>query len=151
AVGNLSGTAFARIAGHVEDCQVCEAILQTFDHLSDGLVFGLSKLKSLEEKDGEAFPQDLLTVAREALVAPANGTPPEISIDFGRHFARQLAAGNRRLGKFELQAELGSGSFGYVFRAYDQELDRTVAVKIPRAGSMAEGEEASRFLREARS
>ena len=156
AVGNLSGTAFARIAGHVEECELCEAILQTFDHLSDGLVVGLSKLKSLGEKDGDAYPHDLLRVAQEAIAAPssaapANGTPSEISIDSGRHFARQLAAGNRRLGKFELQAELGSGSFGYVFRAYDKELDRTVAVKIPRAGNMAEGEEASRFLREARS
>src|SRR5205807_2304161 len=54
-----------------------------------------------------------------------------------------------RLGKFELQAELGAGSFGYVFRARDTEMERTVAIKIQRAGSLASKEEASRFLREA--
>src|SRR5262245_24857227 len=59
--------------------------------------------------------------------------------------------GDCRLGKFELQAELGAGSFGYVFRARDTELDRIVALKIQRAGSLADEEEASRFLREARS
>jgi hypothetical protein len=84
-------------------------------------------------------------------VMPSNGASAEISIDSGRRYARQLAAGDCRLGKFELQAELGAGSFGYVFRARDTELDRTVAVKIQRAGSLTTKEEASRFLREARS
>src|SRR4029453_9608860 len=56
-----------------------------------------------------------------------------------------------RLGKFRLQAELGAGTFGYVFRAQDTELDRTVALKIQRVGSLANDEEKSRFLREARS
>ena len=59
--------------------------------------------------------------------------------------------GCRRLGKFELLERLGAGSFGYVFRARDLELGRTVAIKIPRAGSLASEEDATRFLREARS
>ena len=46
---------------------------------------------------------------------------------------------------------LGAGSYGYVFRARDLELGRMVAIKIPRAGSLASKEDADRFLREARS
>jgi hypothetical protein len=96
-------------------------------------------------------PEELMSVARRVVALPANGAPSGISIDPGRHYARQLAAGNCRLGRFALEAELGAGSFGYVFRARDTELDRTVAVKIQRAGSLASTEEVSRFLREARS
>jgi serine/threonine protein kinase len=62
-----------------------------------------------------------------------------------------LGEGTCRLGRFELQAELGVGSFGHVFRARDTELDRPVALKIQRAGSITSGETAERFHREARS
>jgi tRNA A-37 threonylcarbamoyl transferase component Bud32 len=57
----------------------------------------------------------------------------------------------RRLGKFELLEELGLGSFGHVFRAHDTELHRIVAIKMPRAGTLASREDADRFVREARS
>jgi hypothetical protein len=38
AVGNLVAPAFDRIAGHVERCPDCEALLQAFDDHADGLV-----------------------------------------------------------------------------------------------------------------
>jgi WD40 repeat protein/serine/threonine protein kinase len=55
------------------------------------------------------------------------------------------------IGKFEVLELLGRGAFGAVYRARDPELDRTVAVKVPRAGYFATREEEGRFLREARS
>ncbi len=54
------------------------------------------------------------------------------------------------LGKFELLQRLGSGAFGAVYKAYDSQLKRTVAVKIPRSGTLAGPEDEERFLREAR-
>jgi serine/threonine-protein kinase len=57
----------------------------------------------------------------------------------------------RMLGRFQLRELLGSGSFGAVYKAHDAELDRLVAVKVPRAGCFATPEEEARFLREARS
>jgi WD40 repeat protein len=56
----------------------------------------------------------------------------------------------RRLGKFELLEELGSGSFGTVYRARDSSLDRIVAIKVSRGG-LDSREEMDRFLRETRS
>jgi hypothetical protein len=59
--------------------------------------------------------------------------------------------GNRKLGKFELLDQVGFGAFGTVFKARDPELDRIVAIKVPRSGNLATGEDLHRFLREARS
>src|SRR5262249_37327451 len=57
----------------------------------------------------------------------------------------------KTLGKFELLEQLGVGSFGTVYKARDTELDRLVAIKIPRSGSIPNTEDLNRFLREARS
>jgi hypothetical protein len=54
-----------------------------------------------------------------------------------------------RMGRFELIERLGVGSFGSVWKARDKSLDRTVAIKIPRQGSMS-AEEQEQFFREAR-
>jgi serine/threonine protein kinase len=57
----------------------------------------------------------------------------------------------QKLGRFELLGVVGRGAFGTVYKARDPELDRTVAVKVPRAGNLAGPQELDRFLREARS
>src|SRR5579872_474180 len=53
-----------------------------------------------------------------------------------------------RVGKYELLGLLGTGAFGRVFRARDTELDRLVALKLPRDRE-ADAAELDRFLREA--
>lgn len=53
-----------------------------------------------------------------------------------------------RLGSYELQARLGAGGMGDVWRAYDTKLQRTVAIKVLTGG--AADDAAGRVLREAR-
>ncbi|MCA9236037.1 MAG: serine/threonine protein kinase [Planctomycetales bacterium] len=55
----------------------------------------------------------------------------------------------RRLGRFDLLARLGVGGFGTVWKARDTELDRLVAVKIPRKGRLTPAD-VEQFFREAR-
>lgn len=55
----------------------------------------------------------------------------------------------KSIGHFELQAMLGRGAFGTVWKARDSTLDRVVAVKIPRR-SQFEASSLKQFTREAR-
>ena len=58
---------------------------------------------------------------------------------------------NKRIGKFEVLGTLGHGAFGTVVKARDTELDRIVAIKIPRASNVGrDPQDLDRFLREAR-
>ena len=54
-----------------------------------------------------------------------------------------------RVGHFEIVEKVGAGTFGTVFRARDAQLNRTVAIKLPRSGEITEQHRAM-FLREAR-
>ncbi len=55
------------------------------------------------------------------------------------------------IGRFEVLELAGRGAFGEVYKARDPELDRIVAIKIPRVEYFTTPEEEQRFLREARS
>ena len=54
----------------------------------------------------------------------------------------------KHLGRFELRRIIGMGAFGTVWQACDLNLQRTVAIKVPRRGVFAGNEQEERFLRE---
>jgi len=55
------------------------------------------------------------------------------------------------IGRFQIRAKLGAGAFGTVYRAYDPQLDREVALKVPNPGTLDRPQRIKRFLREAQS
>jgi tRNA A-37 threonylcarbamoyl transferase component Bud32/putative hemolysin len=85
---------------------------------------------------------------REEVVCPSCGSSFRLETDSTTSDQRRAG---QTVGRFEVLGTLGKGAFGTVYRARDPELDRTVALKVPRAGNLAEPEELDRFLREARS
>ena len=55
-----------------------------------------------------------------------------------------------RIGRFEIEAVLGTGGFSIVYAAMDHSLNRRVAIKIPRPMSLPDPGLRQRFLNEAR-
>lgn len=148
--GNIAGAEWERIAAHLESCAACQAELDLLDDAqrADELVTQLRQLPASTADDGK-IESDWGPAVLARTAGGENGS--SISADAGHNLARRLAIGPVHLDRFELQAELGVGSFGYVFRAWDPRLERVVALKVQRAGSFASQEEVERFLREARS
>jgi serine/threonine protein kinase len=66
-----------------------------------------------------------------------------------REESTRMAAPLKTIGRFDLIARLGVGGFGTVWKARDRELDRLVAIKIPRRGQLSP-HEIDQFFREAR-
>src|SRR5947209_16705851 len=60
-----------------------------------------------------------------------------------------MSAGPQRLGKYELQKRLERGGMGQVWKAYDTQLRRYVAIKLMHADLQANPDFVSRFTREA--
>ncbi len=81
---------------------------------------------------------------RSAWTKLGDGTPAEE----GQSVAD--ASDPTRFGRFEVRRELGRGSFGVVFLAYDPRLRRQVALKVPRPEVLVTADMRRRFEREAR-
>jgi hypothetical protein len=149
ATGKMTSSRWEAIAQHVEACAQCQVELEVLDRPRDELTEELQKL------DGSVLPavdeSQAFARAIQAIKAGSSAPAKTISADAGRDLARRLLDGPVRLDRFELRSELGVGSFGYVFKAWDVQLERIVALKVQRAGSIATQEEVERFLREARS
>lgn len=85
--------------------------------------------------------------AFEALVARLNRLWPE---DSSPPLDASVAAELARIGRYEVLAVLGHGAFGIVYHAHDSQLDRDVALKIPRPEVLLDASALSRFEQEAR-
>lgn len=153
-VGKLTSRRFEAIAEHLANCSQCDRLAGDLENrIDDELVTSLQKIEQneckLEGDTSDEFVTSELVATAIKVFDDADSIP--VSLDPGRRLANQLADEPCRLGRFELREELGVGTFGYVFKAYDTELDREVALKIQRAGVFASDEEVERFVREARS
>jgi serine/threonine protein kinase/formylglycine-generating enzyme required for sulfatase activity len=54
------------------------------------------------------------------------------------------------VGRFQILAQLGAGGFGVVYKGYDPDLRRAVAVKVPHPDRLADPADAEAYLAEAR-
>lgn len=93
-------------------------------------------------------PIEVVDAGSREVVCPSCGS--SIQLEPGATAGWLPAEGPQRLGRFEFLERLGMGAFATVYKARDTGLDRTVALKIPRAGSL-DSLDQERFLREARS
>lgn len=128
------------------------------DEFSDSLLQRDVQLRTLKDVNGQeenaCCPNcgntlPLVDGRAQRIACPACGN----SFRVERERPPKFRAGDlpRVLGKFQLLELVGEGSFGTVYKARDAELDRIVAIKLPRSGYFVSPEDKQRFLREAKS
>lgn len=82
---------------------------------------------------------DTRTDSRRTLDTPVN------AVD--QHSSTQIPT---KVGRFEIKSLVGQGGFGIVFLAYDPQLSRDVALKIPQLSALLDTDAQERFRREGR-
>jgi serine/threonine protein kinase/formylglycine-generating enzyme required for sulfatase activity/uncharacterized membrane protein len=121
-----------RIGSHVLDCLICQTTLDGIGDDEDGLFHRLHRLRWSGTID---------------LIVGAGTDQQVVEADL------PVIAGVRvgeRLGHYRLLGELGRGGMGVVLRAFDEPLQRVVAVKILAPHLAVNGTARQRFIREAR-
>jgi serine/threonine protein kinase len=139
------------LTSHLEGCPACRAALEGLAAQADSWA-GVAR--SLRE--GPALAESAL---RDALGRLAGGPrqaadtiphPPAAEADLGFLDPPGQPGGLGRLACYEVQAVLGRGGMGVVFRAFEPALRRVVAVKTLAPHLAGQPSARQRFLREAR-
>lgn len=95
---------------------------------------------ALDEDDGqrdELPTHDRHHTFEDAGTIRKSASSSKSSVSSHPEFARGIATNVDAAERYELGAELGRGGAGLVMRAYDRNLGRVVAIKVPRAGASA--------------
>jgi serine/threonine protein kinase/WD40 repeat protein len=92
-------------------------------------------------------PIEIIEQEFEEIDCPSCGSSFNL-VAFGDTVSHKSKA-PKNIAHYSLVEQLGVGAFGTVWKAHDQTLDRTVALKLPRNGQL-DGQDVDQFLREAR-
>lgn len=137
---------FRDLSRHVHDCPACQTRLERL--AGDDNVWAEAKevLGSISNQDGQGD-------SRSSAPVPNWERRPTAWTD---SMARQLLSPPShpemlgRLGRYEVERLIGSGGMGIVFKAFDTELNRPVAIKVLAPYLAGNGAARKRFSREAR-
>jgi serine/threonine protein kinase/formylglycine-generating enzyme required for sulfatase activity len=86
---------------------------------------------------------------RSAPTADLDGAEPRHELADTRSLLKSTS-GDRQFGRYRLLRVLGQGAFGRVYLAFDEELQRQVAIKVPTPDRFQKPGDAERYLAEAR-
>ena len=88
---------------------------------------------------------------RSFIAKASQETKSSAAVETGNSLSNPTTASAlTRIGRFQIRERLGSGAFGTVYRAFDGQLERDVAIKVPQAGLLTTPDLVQRFMREAK-
>ncbi len=138
-----------KLEQHLEECNTCSSLMRT-EPAADRMVEAMERVGSQGETPEPARLQTLLTVLRKTLLpedctrtwtggtSEPNPTLPNSVVE------------RTKLGRYEIQGVLGAGGMGVVYRAWDPDLQRLVALKVIRSWMRETPGARDHFLAEAR-
>lgn len=143
--GDESSHEYQSALQHVDSCSACQVRLEQMAAES-GLwqeaqeVLTTRDVPAADDVAGDrlAFPLNRSPIAWSESMAKSLLSPPSHPEMLGR------------IGRYEVERFIGSGGMGVVFKAYDTELNRPVAVKLLTPYLAENGSARKRFAREAR-
>jgi serine/threonine protein kinase/WD40 repeat protein len=131
-----------RLSAHVDDCAACQGRLERLTHDAGGAVARYKELSSVMSS-----ANTVLRAGGGALLsAPGDGT---LILGANAPGAVPQLIGLPRVPGFDVEAEIGRGGMGVVYRARHRRLNRAVALKMILAGAAADTNTVQRFLFEA--
>ncbi len=142
--GLLSEVVREQIRAHLETCDACTTKVtwfqeEWFDGFDDDLEPAAGRTKSVAS-------QDSLHEIPGVFGLPAF----EDSFDFSMLLPSQHPDSMGRLGKYEIRGVVGDGAMGIVMKAFEESLQRTVAIKVLKRQVCTSDRARRRFIREAR-
>jgi len=100
--------------------------------------------------DGSRQPADTPGTLPATLLRSPGETPPTVlGVPAALRSPSALSAPPERFGRYELRGQIGRGGMGTVYRAFDTQLKREVALKVLRVHAGGGAEQFLRFRREA--
>jgi serine/threonine protein kinase/formylglycine-generating enzyme required for sulfatase activity len=156
-VGDLPEETQESVAVHLRACASCMALLEQLDDSSDAMVAELRQPVPAASATGpeSAVREHTATPRRAAAAGRDIATVPAFQVHSPWPREREGATSGKtpmpeRIDRYRIERELGKGSFGVVYLAYDDQLARSVAIKVPHAHVLAESGNAEAYLTEAR-
>ncbi len=144
--GDEGSAEFAAASSHVESCAACQQRLST-------LAAEANEWEETRDLLRESPDDAELTAERKSRPWHAEGRR---ATSWTEALAKQLLAPPShpemlgRLGRYEIERLIGSGGMGIVFKGFDTELNRPVAIKVLAPHLASSGAARQRFAREAR-
>ena len=146
--GNLSPAAERDVARHVETCEACRDEMETLAAEPSWWRDTREFLSSTEVSCVvDNSPTSGNTIDLQVIASELDTTPDEMVLDYLAPSDNPAMLG--RLGSYEILEVIGRGGMGIVFKAYDGELNRYLAIKVLSPVYASSAAARKRFAREA--
>ena len=148
--GSLADQLASDVTDHLDECDTCRLQLETL--AAEDTWWEEAKQFLADDGDERVFIDDSPTtgdtIQLGVLADEVETTPDELVLDLLDASDQPAALG--RLGPYDLLEVIGRGGMGIVFKAYDRDLNRHLAIKILAPHYASSAAARKRFAREAR-